>query len=171
MKALFRRRASPWKGLAAGAAAGLAASGVMNLFQLVWNAAASRRRSETATSGGGEEDVTVKAASAVSEGVFHHRLTRPEKRIGGNVVHYSFGTSVGALYGFVAERHPEVTAGAGLPFGVVFWLVADEMAVPALGLSRPATSYPVGVHVYALASHLVFGACAESVRRLVRAKL
>ena len=169
MMALFGRRASPWKGLVAGAVAGLVASGVMNLFQLAWNALASRRRSDAASAG--DEDVTVKAASAVSEGVFHHRLTRPEKRIGGNVVHYAFGSSVGALYGFVAERHPEVTTGAGLPFGVVFWLVADEMAVPALGLSRPATSYPVGVHAYALASHLVFGACAEGVRCLVRAKL
>jgi uncharacterized membrane protein YagU involved in acid resistance len=170
MKALFVRRASPWKGLAAGAVAGLVASAAMNLFQLGWNAVASRRESD-ASSGGGEEDVTVKAASAVSEGVFHHRLTRPEKRVGGNVVHYAFGGSVGALYGLVAERHPDVTTGAGLPFGVVFWLVADEMAVPALGLSRPATSYPVGVHAYALASHLVFGACAEGIRHFVRAKL
>jgi Protein of unknown function (DUF1440) len=167
---MFRRKKSAGKALAAGAAAGLAASAAMNLFQLGWNEIASRRRKQEDSEGGGE-DVTVRAASAVSEGVFRHRLTRKEKKVGGNLVHYAFGTSVGALYGLVAERHPGVTAGAGLPFGVVFWLVADEIAVPALGLSRPATSYPVTVHAYALASHLIFGACAEGVRRFVRARM
>ena len=62
---------------------------------------------------------------------------------------------------------PEVTAGAGLPFGTAFWLVADETAVPLLGLAKGPTEYPVSTHVYALASHLVYGLTAELVRRVV----
>lgn len=169
---IFRSRGRPetWKGAVAGAIAGVAASGAMNLFQFVWNALAARRG--PAESPPQEtEDATTRAATAISEGVLHRRLTPEAKRIGASVVHYAFGSSVGALYGAVAESHPEVTRGRGLPFGVVFWLVADEMAVPALGLSRPATSYPVSIHLYALASHLVFGAVTEATRRGTRSIL
>jgi putative membrane protein len=68
-------------------------------------------------------------------------------------------------------RRRNAWKGAGLPFGAVFWLVGDETVVPLLGLSRQATSYSVSVHVYALMSHFVFGATAESVRRQLRARL
>ena len=86
-------------------------------------------------------------------------------------MHYAFGTSVGGLYGAAAELAPEVARGAGLPFGAAFWLVADETALPLLGLSKGPTAYPVSTHVYALASHFVYGLTAELVRRTVRGRL
>ena len=160
------------KGLVAGLAAGIVASAAMNQFQLLWNTFAPPRRPPRGASRGGEtDDVTVKAASAVSEGIFRHPLSPRQKRIGGSAVHYAFGGAVGALYGALAERYPRITDGAGLPFGVVFWLVADETAVPALRLSRPPAFYPVSTHVYALASHLVYGAAAEFFRRRIRSNL
>ncbi|MCA1600512.1 MAG: DUF1440 domain-containing protein [Acidobacteria bacterium] len=112
--------------------------------------------------------MTRRAASAISEGLFDHKLTEAEKKIAGPAVHYSFGTGAGGLYGAVAEVAPEVTAGAGLPFGAAFWLVVDEGAVPLLGLSKGPTEYPLSTHVYALASHFVFGVTTEVVRRSVR---
>jgi putative membrane protein len=180
-----------WKGLAAGLIGGLVASWTMNRFQDVWSklsessrqsaGAQSSRQGEGQGSGQGEQqaqdggdeqdDTTVKAASAISEGIFDHRLTKSEKEWAGPTVHYAFGTSVGGLYGAVAELAPEVTAGAGLPFGAAFWLVADETAVPLLGLSKAPTEYPLSVHAYALASHFVFGLTAEVVRRAVRSAL
>lgn len=169
------------KGLAAGLIGGLVASWTMNRFQDVWTKVAeSMEKSQGDDSakqggeGGGQQssgeqdDATVKAASAISEGIFDHRLTKSEKKIAGPAVHYAFGTSVGGLYGAVAELAPEVTAGAGLPFGAAFWLVADEAAVPLLGLSKAPTEYPLGTHAYALASHFVYGLTAEVVRRAVR---
>lgn len=86
-------------------------------------------------------------------------------------MHYALGTGVGGLYGAVAEVMPEVTTGTGLPFGAVFWLVVDETMVPVLGLSKPPTKYPLSTHVYALASHLVYGLTAELVRRNLRKAL
>jgi len=120
---------------------------------------------------GAEEPATVKAAEAISEGLLGHRLTKSEKKIAGDAVHYAFGTAVGGLYGGLAEVEPEVSAGVGLPFGTVFWLVADETAVPLLGLSKAPTEYPISTHVYALASHLVYGLTADIVRRGVRSVL
>ena len=176
------------KGLAAGFVAGLVASWTMNQFQAGWtkategfekpHGAQSMQPSEGGQPGQGSEqnkenqdDATVKAAKAISEGIFGHKLEEHEKKAAGAAVHYAFGTATGGLYGAVAEFAPEVTVGAGLPFGAAFWLVADETAVPLLGLSKPPTEYPLSTHVYALASHLVYGLTAELVRRVVRKAL
>lgn len=176
-----------WKGAAAGLVAGLVASWTMNQFQAAWtkategfekpHGAQSLQPSEGPTPGEGSEqkqnqdDATVKAARAISEGIFGYELKEDEKQAAGAWVHYAFGTATGGLYGAVAEFAPAVTVGAGLPFGAAFWLVADETAVPLLGLSKPPTAYPASTHVYALTSHLVFGLTAELVRRAVRKAL
>ena len=178
------------KGLAAGLIGGLVASWTMNRFQDVWMKLAGPQSSgaESSQQAGGQEsgqglqqtqkksdeeqdDATVKTASAISEGIFDHKLTKSEKKIAGPAVHYAFGTSVGGLYGAAAELAPGVATGAGLPFGAAFWLVADETALPLLGLSKGPTAYPVSTHVYALASHFVYGLTAELVRRGVRGAL
>ena len=113
-------------------------------------------------------DATVKAASAISENLFNHELTSEEKKIAGPVVHYAVGATGGLVYGVAAELAPEITEGVGLPYGAAFWLVVDEGLVPLLGFATGPTEYPLSAHVYALASHLVFGATAEGVRRLLR---
>ncbi len=176
-----------WKGLAAGLFGGLIASWTMNRFQDVWlklsenGSSANERCNEPdrADQDGPQanrnkeeqDDTTVKAASAISEGIFGHELTKDEKKIAGPAIHYALGTAVGGLYGAAAEAMPEVASGKGLAFGAAFWLVVDETAVPVLGLSKPPTAYPVSTHVYALASHLVFGLTAEFVRRTLRRAL
>jgi hypothetical protein len=174
-----------WKGALAGLVAGLVASWAMDRFQDVWvvlssgndstrddkssdndrEPSSSKNEQPDAES---EDDATVKAASAVSKSLFAHRLTPDEKKIAGPVVHYAVGAAGGIVYGLAAELVPEVTAGAGLPYGTAFWLVVDEGLVPLVGLSKAPTAYPISTHIYALASHLVFGATAEGVRRLLR---
>lgn len=181
------RECELWKGLAAGLVGGLIASWTMNRFQDVWlklseNGSSASDRSNDQDRANEErqaansykeeqDDTTVKAASAISEGIFGHELTKDEKKIAGPAVHYALGTAVGGLYGAAAEAMPEVASGKGLPFGAAFWLVVDETAVPVLGLSKPPTEYPVSTHVYALASHLVYGLTAELVRRTLRRAL
>ncbi|HEY7863221.1 MAG TPA: DUF1440 domain-containing protein [Thermoanaerobaculia bacterium] len=165
------RRPGVWKGLAAGIAGGLVASGTMNLFQAAWtrfeehNATSRRHTSKRKPR---EDDATVKAARAISEGLFGHRLTAKQKTIAGPMVHYVFGALAGGLYGVAAERSRHVTSAAGVPFGALFWLTADEIAVPLLRLSKPPDRYPVSKHAYALASHLLYGATTELVRRALR---
>jgi putative membrane protein len=113
----------------------------------------------------------VKAARAISEGVFGHELQESEKEPAGAAVHYAFGTASGAVYGALAELAPQVTTAVGIPFGAAFWLLADEVSVPLLGLSKGPTEYPLSTHAYALASHIVYGATAELSRRAVRQML
>lgn len=166
-----------FKGLMAGLIGGLFASWTMNRFQDVWLKVSEKEdpsvRARSAKQNEEEEDndTTVRAASAISEGIFSHKLSKGEKKIAGPAVHYSLGAGVGGLYGAVAEVMPEITTGTGLPFGVAFWLVVDETAVPVLGLSKPPNEYPASTHIYALASHLVYGLTAELVRRSLRRAL
>ncbi len=72
------------------------------------------------------------------------------------------------IYGVAAEIAPISTVGAGLPFGAAVWLVADDIVVPALGLSKPITEFSLSTHAYALSSHLVYGLTTDLVRRTVR---
>ncbi len=172
-----------WKGLVAGLAGGLIASWTMNQFQAAWmrvatnsekpHGAQSMQPSQGSTGNQAEDakeqdDATVETARVLSKKVFGHELQESEKKPAGAAVHYVFGTATGGLYGALAEVTPQVTTGAGLPFGAAFWLLADEVSVPLLGLSKGPTEYPVSTHVYALASHLVYGVTAEMSRRALR---
>ena len=186
------------KGLVAGLAGGLVASWTMNQFQAAWTRAAEGfekphgaqsmqptegpNPNETSDRGQGQgqaftqsneskeeqDDATVETAKVISKNVFGHDLTQSEKKPAGAAVHYAFGTVTGGMYGAMAELAPQVTAGTGVPFGAAFWLVADEVTVPLLGLAKGPAAYPLSTHVYALASHLVYGATAELTRRCVR---
>ncbi|HKR11302.1 MAG TPA: DUF1440 domain-containing protein [Pyrinomonadaceae bacterium] len=185
-----------WKGLVAGLAAGLVASWTMNQFQAAWSRVAAGfekphgaqsmqpsegpnpdelsesnqalAQNQSPEEKENQDDATVKTAKAISEGIFGHKLTESEKKPAGAAVHYAFGTVTGGMYGAMAEVAPQVTAGAGVPFGAVFWLTADEVAVPLLGLAKGPTEYPVSTHAYALAAHLVYGLTTEMSRRAIR---
>lgn len=171
------------KGLVAGLAGGLIASWTMNQFQAAWTRIAEgsekphgAQSMQPAEGSQGEQDqdtkeqddATVETAKVISKNVFGHEIQESEKKTAGAVVHYAFGTATGGLYGALAEVSPQVTMAAGLPFGAAFWLIADEITVPVLGLSKGPTEYPISTHAYALASHLVYGMTAELSRRALR---
>lgn len=165
----------PVRGLLAGVAAGLVASWVMSQFQaavpqktfqqLLGEEPPKRKQN-------GESDpATVRTAEAISEGVFDHALTKSEKEKAGPLVHFAFGSAVGAVYGVAAEVQPKVTAGFGTLYGTAVWVSADNLALPVLGLAKWPGAYPASTHLYALSSHLVYGLVAEGVRRAVRSLL
>jgi hypothetical protein len=176
-----RNDTSVLKGIVAGLAGGLIASWTMNQFQAAWtriaegsekpHGAQSMQPSEGSKGDQDtkeQDDATVETAKVISKNVFGHELQESEKKPAGAMVHYAFGTATGGLYGALAEVSPQVTMAAGLPFGAAFWLIADEITVPVLGLSKGPTEYPISTHAYALASHLVYGMTAELSRRALR---
>ncbi|MGI8811641.1 MAG: DUF1440 domain-containing protein [Pyrinomonadaceae bacterium] len=155
------------RGAVAGLVGGLVASFVMTQFQSLLTAIAETEE-KSKKKNGGDEPSTVKAAIKISENIFDHDLTKSEKEPAGEVVHYAMGATSGLIYGIAAEIEPIATAGAGLSFGTAVWLFADDIVVPALGLSKSVTEYPLSTHAYALSSHLVYGLTTEVVRRAVR---
>jgi hypothetical protein len=176
----------------AGAAGGLVASWVMNQFQAMLSRVThgvERPHGAQSLQQGSprhgvarelqergrdreEDNAAVRTAVVVSERLFGLELADREKReIAGAVVHYAFGVATGGVYGAIAELKPATTTGAGLPFGAAVWLIADEIIVPALGLSKPPTKYRLSTHASSIASHLVYGLTTEIVRREVRRAL
>jgi putative membrane protein len=123
----------------------------------------SKEQNQVRTS---DDPATVKAAQAVSRHVFDHELRDDEKAVAGNLAHYGMGIVSGATYGAVADVFPAAAMGRGLLFGTVLWLVADEVVVPALGLSKPASEYPASTHLSAWVSHVVYGITVEATRRI-----
>ncbi len=159
-----------FKGLVAGVAGGLLASLVMEQFQALWT-----KISEKVQEAEGDKPqksqakpATVKTADAISKRVLGHKVPKNKQKMASEVVHYAMGATSAAIYGTLAEFAPVVTAGEGLAFGTAVWVIADEASLPLLGLGKPPRKVPLSTHVYAFASHLVYGAVAEAVRRAVR---
>jgi uncharacterized membrane protein YagU involved in acid resistance len=176
------------KGMAAGAVGGAVASVVMNQFQkLCGRVLLGDEESHGAQSlqkgapdhGAGkmlqergaddpDDDSAERLAQTISVGVFDHKLTENEKDKAGTMFHYAYGMGMGAVYGAAAEVVPQATAGAGVPYGALIWVGADEFVVPVLGLSKPANEYPLSILAAAFAAHLVYGFTLETVRSKVR---
>ncbi len=159
---MTERTFSPVRGAAAGLAAGLVASLAMDQFQKVW------ARFVTMPKGGAP--ATVNAADKASRAVNGTPVAKADKAGAGTMVHYLFGGALGAAYGVAAEYRPAVTRGFGSAFGLGTATMFDEVAVPAAGLSKAPTEFGLRTHAYSYASHLVFGAATEAVRRVLRAR-
>ncbi|MEO8190689.1 MAG: DUF1440 domain-containing protein [Acidobacteriota bacterium] len=180
-------RKSLWKGAACGLAGGVVASFLMNRFQEAWTAVAvGPSRARFFFDQGGQikkgarqrpwsveksESATSKAANALSRLLTGRRVHGRRRRRAGTALHYLFGGVSGALYGAAVEAVPAVTKGQGLLFGAAVWLLADETFVPVTGLAKSPEKYPLAAHAQSLASHGVYGAGTEIVRRRLRAFL
>lgn len=168
------RKPELWKGIVAGAAAGLAASWIMGEFQSGWSKIKEKseqsRNEEPQQDQEQNEDATMKTAGAIARS-FGKELSLDQKKRLGPVVHYGFGALMGAFYGGLSEEFSLASSAWGTAFGSALFIGADEIAVPALGLAPGPSKTPLNIHLYAWASHLVFGAALEFVRRPVRSAL
>ncbi|MGH9642288.1 MAG: hypothetical protein ACRD3Q_07660 [Terriglobales bacterium] len=187
MFARFYRRPSAWKSLVAGTAGGLIATVVMTQFQNTWTKASRALARENGRQSDGtqdaeqsnrepkqdqSEDATMKAAGKLARAA-GYELSRERKKKAGPFVHYGFGAAMGALYGLAREFEPRTVksvhpALAGSGYGTAMFLGADEIAVPALGLSEGDGKAPVSLHLYGLLSHIVYGTTLEFARKTIR---
>jgi putative membrane protein len=167
------------KGLVAGLVGGLIGTVVMTEFQNGWSAASKalkngnteQNKPTNQQQNEESEDATMKAAGKIAS-IAGRQLSHAQRKKLGPVVHYSFGTLQGALYGSIAEMAGNSEGLLpGLVFGSALFLAVDEVAVPALGLSGKPTEYPISSHLYGLAAHLVYGVSTEIARRGFRAVL
>lgn len=152
--------------LIVGAAAGLVASFLSKELQAVWN---SFQKSVTGQKAEGDVDqddpATVKVADEASELATGARVPGPHRGQAGDLVHYLTGASLGAAYGLAAASVPAVTAGYGAAYGTAANLLLNEGLLPLLRLSPPPSRTPLAKHLYAAATHLVFGWTLEGSRR------
>ncbi len=80
----------------------------------------------------------------------------------GQVIHWSYGASWGALYGALRNRVPALSWGMGVPFGLLFGVLSDEILVTLAGLAPPPREIPTKQHVQMIAGHVVYAAAADA---------
>lgn len=166
------------KGVIAGLLGGLIGTIVMTEFQTAWGKANQvlkngngSSREQQFESEEHKEDATMKAAGKLAH-MGGRELSYEQKKKAGPVIHYSFGMLQGAAYGAMTELTR--TPGGFLPgalFGAGLFALADEVGVPALGLSEKPAEIPISTHLYGMTAHLVYGFATEFARRGVRAAL
>ena len=153
-----------------GAASGLVASWVMEKAQVavILPAGGQATRERERQAQGDLEPTTVRTAERAARAV-GRSIPAEWKDAAGELVHYATGAAFGALYAIAARRVGLPALLSGALFGATVWLLNDELAVPALGLSRRPWDYPASTHAKALASHLVYGATTGAGVRLLDA--
>lgn len=175
---MARGKRQTGKALLVGLGSGLFAAWIMNQFQSALSEVSRmgkedepKEPSRQSNRDDEPEDATMKTSSRIARRVLKRKLSKEEKKKAGPIVHYAFGASMGALYSMAAEVYPGITGGFGTAFGSALFAVADEIAVPTLGLAKGPKDYPLSSHASALAAHLVYGVTTEGVRRASMAVL
>ena len=164
-----------------GFAGGLIGALAMNLFSRAVSSAGNGREATGAAPGNDRvgrgvqppqadgpagDDATVRVGSIAYRTVTGRTPDHGIRPWLGTAVHYAFSGTIGACYALAADRLPIIRAAYGTAYGTAVWIVADELIMPLLGLSRGPRQLPAGVHAYALAGHWVYGATLESALRV-----
>jgi putative membrane protein len=169
----FERSNRTESAIVAGVLGGLAGTLAMNYAQRLWTRAAD---GEAPTSAGGKHDArdwqereegrnaNELAAQTIATTVGTRPLTNDELAVAAPLAHYSFGAALGALYGCCIRDDQQDVFRRGAAFGAAVWLLADEVAMPLLRLSRPTTERSLEKHLQSFATHIVFGTVAELIR-------
>ncbi len=167
----------PFKGALAGAVAGIAAAylkalaepPLQKLTEGVWPPTAEQKKLVGADPIGHQDNMPPAVMlEAAAEQLADTELSKKQKLAYQQVVHYTLGALLGAMYGALAEYEPKVTGGLGVPAGAVMYLCTHATAVPATGFQRWPWQLPHAAVAWESGSHLVFGAGLELARRPLR---
>jgi hypothetical protein len=152
----------------------------MNQFQRWWSRAVDRVEPDSAAGKHDGRDWQEKhegrnaneiVGAAIARAVLARSPSRREQSIASAAVHFGFGAAMGAAYGALAERDGGGGVMAGAAWGAAMWLVADEVAMPLLGLADSEAEYSVDSHLQSLTAHLVYGAVTGSLQRTLRSRV
>jgi uncharacterized membrane protein YagU involved in acid resistance len=117
--------------------------------------------------GTADEDAAVRAGTVAYRTLTSQHPGPATQSWLGVAAHYTFSGMAGVCYTGAADRAPSIRAGYGTLYATAVWAIADEGITPALGLSRGPRQLPIGVHVYAVAGHGVYGVTLEFATRFL----
>lgn len=147
-----------------GATAGLAATWVMGQATSAIYEREGDEAKEQESSVQGETAYGVAAEkSAQAVGI---EVSEEQRKRYGSAIHWALGAGAGAVYGMLRPRTSWASWGFGTLYGALFFLVVDEGANTALGLTAPPQEFPWETHARGLAGHTVFGVATEATLRL-----
>jgi hypothetical protein len=149
-------------GALAGAGAGWLMSRVTTLLSERQDPAARHRETEAL---GGKLAYEVAAQKAAR--LMGRELVDERARTLGRRLHQALAVGGGAVYGAVRARRRRMGVGAGLLFGLGFFVLVDELANMALGFTPGPRAFPWQAHARGLAGHLTYGLATEAELRLL----
>jgi putative membrane protein len=94
-----------------------------------------------------------------------HPLTDGQRLRAQQAIHYGFGAGLGVAYGVAARRWGGATRGRGALAGLAIYAATHGSVLPALGIQRPPWRLAPAAVAWESASHAVFGAALDAVRR------
>lgn len=145
-----------WLGrLAMGMVAGAAGTAAMNAY---WMGVGALKGEKNAASSSGEEPTTVKVARTALAKVGVRHPSRPVREMGGQAVHWGYGTLWGGLAGLSGELGIPLQWGGGQLLGAGLWAFGDLWMLYQMGYAKHPREYPSQVHLEALGAHLAYGA-------------
>ncbi len=97
-----------------------------------------------------------------------HALSDNDKVVVSQAVHWGLSTLTGGAYGALAEAVPLARLGSGTAFGLGFWVMAHELALPALHLTPPVAQLPASEQINESITHVFYGIGTDVTYRLVR---
>jgi hypothetical protein len=164
---LWRRRTRTVKGDAVrGMVAGAAATWVMgqgtSLIYARQSPEATRREERVRGGKTAHELAAEKGADALGLDIDEHQRERAA-----TALHWGMGVGAGVVYGVLRGRLPFTGALRGLGYGTAFFLLVDEGANTALGLTPPPFTFPWQAHARGFAGHLAYGATADATLDLL----
>jgi hypothetical protein len=104
----------------------------------------------------GPEGAAAQFALKLASGMFGRDI-RHRARLAGEVVHFTYGTAWGVLYGLLQGSSPRRPGPFGLLYGLVVWLVGPALLVPAMKVLPPPAQEPPLRLAMMVAGHLIYG--------------
>jgi len=167
VKERFFKRRSTWRDAALGAAAGIVGTtAMMPVTELFYRLEPARlRRKEAAL----RRNEPVEKLAARLMKLMGGEATKDQTKCLGQAIHWGIGAACGAIYAVFRPYLPVLSKARGLPFGVLFFLVVDEMLNTALGVAGPPQRYPMAAHARGLIGHIAFAVATDGTLRAANA--
>ncbi len=146
-----------WKGVLAGAIAGL----VGTVIKTAWEEVLPTRPAN-------RDSPPVVLADRVAEETEGRELTKSEKPIVEQSLHWAFGIGIGALYGGVVEAFPVAKKGLGSSLGTALYGVTHGSVLPMLKTEPWPTNQAMKFSSSEFGGHVAYGVTVEFARRFVR---
>jgi uncharacterized membrane protein YagU involved in acid resistance len=163
----------PIAALLRGVVAGVVGTGAMTAAQVL----PQKLQSADEQPGGGDDEpqdpweqapVPALVAKRIAEGVFHKEIPADKIDLVTNVMHWSYGTTWGGVYGLLHERAAERPLRSGMTFGIGVWAMSYLQLVP-MGLYQPPWEYDPRELSMDVGYHLAYGAGAGLAHRIAAA--
>jgi hypothetical protein len=136
-----------------GLAGGIAGTAAMSAYFTTLH----KLKPDAMAAGAGEEPSPQRLARRVLKSAGVKKPSSDTRAMGGQVIHWGYGTSWGAAVGAARAAGIPLDWGGGLLLGVGLWAFGDLWMVHKMGLARHPREYPMQMHASTLGAHLAYG--------------